>query len=49
MSRLTVWDAGSNEKVLVTEDPAKIDRYPSVKGTLGAVKADDRTYLGIAF
>ncbi len=31
------------------EDPAKIGRYPSAKGTLGAVKADDRTYLGVAF
>jgi hypothetical protein len=29
------------------EDPAKIGRYPSVKGSLGAVKADDRTYLGV--
>ena len=29
------------------EDPSKLDGYASVKGTLGAVKADDRTYLGV--
>lgn len=31
------------------EDPAKIGAYRSVKGTIGAIKADDRTYLGIAW
>lgn len=30
-------------------DPAKIGDHPSVKGTLGPIKADDRTYLGIAW
>jgi hypothetical protein len=29
------------------EDPSKLGGYASVKGTLGAVKADDRTYLGV--
>ncbi len=31
------------------EDPAKIGAYASVKGTLGAIKADDRTYLGVVW
>lgn len=44
---IEAWEAAF--RAVEAEDPAKIDRYPSVKGTLGAVKADDRTYLGIAF
>ncbi|MBL8703029.1 MAG: hypothetical protein JNK67_31890 [Alphaproteobacteria bacterium] len=41
------WETAFRE--VEAADPAKIDRYPSVKGTLGIVKADDRTYLGIEF
>jgi serine/threonine protein phosphatase PrpC len=29
------------------EDPHKLGPHASVKGTLGAIKADDRTYLGV--
>lgn len=44
---IDAWERAFRE--VEAEDPAKIARYPSVKGTLGAVKADDRTYLGIEF
>ncbi|MBM3524252.1 MAG: protein phosphatase 2C domain-containing protein [Alphaproteobacteria bacterium] len=43
---IEAWERAFSE--VESDDPAKIARYPSVKGTLGAIKADDRTYLGVA-
>ena len=44
---ITAWEHAFAE--VEREDPAKIGAYASVKGTLGAIKADDRTYLGVAW
>jgi hypothetical protein len=44
---IAAWERAFAE--VEVEDPAKIGRFASVKGTLGAVKADDRSYLGVAF
>ncbi|MBM3545383.1 MAG: hypothetical protein FJX54_00405 [Alphaproteobacteria bacterium] len=30
-------------------DPEKVDRYPSVKGTIGRIRADDRTVVIVSF
>ena len=40
---LAAWEAGFAE--VEREDPEKIDRYPSVKGTTGRIRADDRTVV----
>ena len=44
---IAAWEQAFRE--VEAEDPAKIGAYASVKGTLGAIKADDRTYLGVAW
>ena len=44
---IAAWERAFAE--VEAEDPAKVGRFASVKGTLGRVKADDRTYLGVAF
>lgn len=44
---IAAWERAFEE--VERADPAKIGDYPSVKGTIGAIKADDRTYLGIAW
>jgi len=41
------WEAAFAEVERV--DPGKIDRYPSVKGTIGRVRADDRTVVIVSF
>ena len=41
------WERAFRE--VEAEDPAKIGAHASVKGTIGALKADDRTHLGIAW
>lgn len=40
---VAAWEAAFQE--VETIDPEKIDRYPSVKGTVGRVRADDRTVV----
>lgn len=40
---VAAWEAGFAEVEQV--DPEKIDRYPSVKGTTGRIRADDRTIV----
>lgn len=40
---LAAWEAGFAE--VERDDPDKIDRYPSVKGTVGRIRADDRTVV----
>ncbi len=37
------WEAAFDE--IERSDPAKIDRHPSVKGTVGRIRADDRTIV----
>ncbi len=44
---VAAWERAFEE--VEAEDPAKIGAYASVKGTLGMLKADDRTYLGVAW
>lgn len=38
------WEAAAD--AVEREDPARVGRYACVKGSLGRVRADDRTYLG---
>jgi hypothetical protein len=40
---LAAWEDGFAE--VERDDPDKIDRYPSVKGTVGRIRADDRTVV----
>ncbi|MGQ0665235.1 MAG: protein phosphatase 2C domain-containing protein [Pseudomonadota bacterium] len=40
---LAAWEAAFAE--VERDDPEKIDRYPSVKGTVGRLRADDRTVV----
>jgi hypothetical protein len=42
---VAAWEAAFAEVERV--DPLKIDRYPSVKGTIGRIRADDRTVVVI--
>lgn len=42
---VAAWEAAFAEVERV--DPLKINRYPSVKGTIGRVRADDRTVVGV--
>ncbi len=44
---VAAWEAAFAEVERV--DPLKIDRYPSVKGTIGRVRADDRTVVVVRF
>lgn len=44
---IAAWERAFDE--VEREDPSKIGAYPSVKGTIGPIKADDRTYLGISW
>lgn len=44
---VAAWEAAFAEVERV--DPLKIDRYPSVKGTIGRVRADDRTVVVVEF
>jgi hypothetical protein len=39
------WEAAADEVERV--DPFKIGNYPSVKGSLGNIRTDDRTYVGV--
>ena len=41
------WEAAFEE--VERDDPEKIDRYPSVKGTVGRIRADDRTVVSVRF
>lgn len=40
---VTAWEAAFDEVEL--EDPEKVGRYPSVKGTIGRIRTDDRTVV----
>ncbi|MBM3535788.1 MAG: hypothetical protein FJX60_22475 [Alphaproteobacteria bacterium] len=44
---VAAWEAAFAEVERV--DPGKIDRYPSVKGTIGRLRADDRTVVIVVF
>jgi hypothetical protein len=44
---VVAWEAAFAE--VERQDPLKIDRWPSVKGTIGRVRADDRTVLVVRF
>ncbi|MEZ5864178.1 MAG: hypothetical protein R3D25_08985 [Geminicoccaceae bacterium] len=44
---VAAWEAAFRE--VERADPDKLDAYPSVKGTLGRVRADDRTVLIVGF
>lgn len=41
------WEAAFEE--VERDDPEKIERYPSVKGTVGRIRADDRTIVSVRF
>jgi len=44
---VTSWEAAFEEVERL--DPEKIERYPSVKGTVGRIRADDRTVVIVTF
>lgn len=44
---LAAWERSFRE--VEDEDPEKIDRYPSPKGTTGRIRADDRTVVIVGF
>lgn len=44
---IAAWEAAFDEVERL--DPEKIDRYPSVKGTIGRIRADDRTVVIVRF
>ena len=44
---IEAWERAFRE--VERDDPHKLGPHASVKGTLGPVKADDRTYLGVSW
>lgn len=44
---IAAWERAAD--AVERDDPAKIGAHPSVKGSLPPVRADDRTYLGVAW